>query len=240
MNNEVIHIIPEAFTRSRKQSLISLTHLHRPMYPEDRVLVAYLPHPSDFTVVQSEGWYRIPQKHVPKGLYAEYIAFYFGRHFHADKWAIHYYAPRLGHELTTRQALLPHEPTHPRANEMYYKVQLGPLQRLERPIISLRWRRVTFIHTTWDRFMDATEINDLFVEGGEYVDRLYIALKDRGIQAERHYRVEESGLVYDVLLTVLCANGRLNINPHHYAHLPLEETAHQITQQIITKGGTLK
>ena len=209
------------------------------MYPEDRVLVAYLPRPSDFAIIQTDGWYRIPQKHVPKGLYAEYIAFYFGRHFGADKWAIHYYAPRLGHELTTRKTLLPHQPDHPRANDMYYKIQIAPLQKLERPIISLRWRRVTFIHTTWDRFTDAVEINDLFVEGGEYVDRLYAALKERGIQAERQYRVEESSVVYDVPLAVLCVNGRVDIHPQQYAHLSPQETVTQITKQITEKGGLL-
>lgn len=210
------------------------------MYPEDRVLVAYLPRPADFVMMQNEGWYRIPQRHVPKGLYAEYIAFYFSRHFANEKWAIHYYAPCLGHELVTRLALLPNEPNHPHANDLYYKVQLGPLQRLERPIISLRWRRITFIHTTWDRFVDAAEINDLFVEGGDYVDRLYIALKDKGIPAERQYRVEEAGDVYEVALTVLCVNGRIDIHPQpHPSKLP-EEIAGEIAKQIPDKGGLLK
>ena len=63
-----------------------------------------------------------------------------------------------------------------RQDDIYYKVQLGPLQRLAQPIVSLRWRRLTFVHTTWDRFQDATEINDLFIEGGPYVDRLYACL----------------------------------------------------------------
>ena len=207
------------------------------MYPEDRVLVAYMPKPSDFAIVQQESWYRIPEKHVPKGLYAEYLAFYFGRAFDDDKWAIRYYAPRLGHELLTRRALLPDEPNHPRADDLYYKVQLGPLHQLDRPIISLRWRRVTFIHTTWDRFVDATEINDLFVEGGEYVDRLYAALKERGVQAERQYRVEEPGAHYEVPLTVICKEGRIDIQPAQFAHLSPQQVANDIVQQITTKGG---
>ena len=209
------------------------------MYPEDRVLVAYMPKPSDFAIVQQEGWYRIPEKHVPKGIYAEYIAFYFGRSFGPDKWIIHYYAPRLGHELLTRKALLAEEPDHPRANDLYYKVQLGPLQQLARPIISLRWRRITFIHTTWDRFMDATEINDLFVEGGEYVDRLYAALKERGIRAERQYQVEEPGVYYEVPLTVLCKDGRIDINPMQFTHLSPQQLAGDIVRQVKTKGGPL-
>lgn len=64
---------------------------------------------------------------------------------------------------------MPEQEDHPRAQDLYYKIVLGSLQRLEEPILSLRWRRITFMHTTWDRFQDAREINDLFVEGGEYV-----------------------------------------------------------------------
>lgn len=173
--------------------------------------MAYVPRPADFAIVQNEGWYRIPQQFAPKGLHAEYFAFYFGRHFGPEKWAIQYFARNLGHELTTRLALFPDEPEHPRAQDLYYKVQLGPLQKLERPILSLRWRRVTFIHTTWDRFNIATEINDLFVDGDEFVDRLYAALKERGVQAERNYRIEEPGPGYEVALAVFGENGRTDI-----------------------------
>lgn len=148
------------------------------MFPEDRVLVAYVPKPADFERMQREGWYRIPARHMPKGLYAEVIAFYFGRTFGPQKWAIHYYARNEGHELTTRRDLLPDQPDHPRADDLYFKVQLGPLQQLDRPIISMRWRRILFLHTTWDRFRDATEIADLTVDGGAYVDRLYATLKE--------------------------------------------------------------
>lgn len=148
------------------------------MYPDDRVLVAYMPKPSDFTILQQQGWYRIPQQSAPKGIFAEYIAFYFGRHFGPQKWSICYVAPQLGHELLHRRTLLPHQPTHPRANQLYYKIQLGPLQPLPRPIISLRWRRITFIHTTWDRLMDASEISHLFVKGAGYVDRQQTVLRE--------------------------------------------------------------
>ena len=172
------------------------------MYPEDRVLVAYMPDPADFEILRTEGWYRLPEKHAPKGLHAEYYAFYFGRRFGENKWAIHYYARQLGFELLTRRELIPDEPDHPRAGERYYKVSFGPLQKLEEPIISLRWRRITFIHTTWDRFQDAREINDLFVDGGAYVDRLFATLKERGFQPEFNFKMREPDPVYLVTLTV--------------------------------------
>lgn len=210
------------------------------MYPEDRVLVAYMPRPADFESVRQEGWYRIPQTHAPKGLYAEYFAFYFGREFGEKKWAIHFYARQNGYELLKRVDILPGEPDHPRAGALYYKVSLGPLQQLEQPIVSLRWRRITFMHTTWDRFIDAREINDLFIDGGIYVDRLYYALKERGIQAERNYEVKEPVASYTVPLAVLCRNGRVDV---HTAQLPVNDEdvsriAGTIASQVEDKGGT--
>ncbi len=41
------------------------------IYPDDRVLIAIMNNIEDWQRAQDEGWYRIPQKHVPKGLYAE-------------------------------------------------------------------------------------------------------------------------------------------------------------------------
>jgi hypothetical protein len=211
------------------------------MYPEDRVLVAYVPEPADFARIEQVGWYRIPVRYAPKGLHAEYIAFYFGNRFHEKKWAIHYYAANMGHELTTRLSLIPSEPDHERAGDLYYKVQLGPLIRREEPIVSLRWRRVTFIHTTWDRFQDAAEINDLFVQGDPYVDRIYATLKERGIQAERNYRVNEPQADYLIPLAVPCRNGLVEVPPDR---LPLDaagvdELVDTIINETIERGGAL-
>lgn len=208
-------------------------------YPEDRVLVAYMPHPADFRLAQRERWYRIPQLHAPKGLHAEYIAFYFGQRFGDMKWAIHYYASNEGHELTTRALLFPDEPDHPRADHYYYKAQLGPLQKLQRPIISLRWRRLTFVHTTWDRFRDAVELNDLFIEGGEYVDRLYITLKERGLHPERNYQIHEAGAEYTVPLAVLCNEGHVEVAEDEVPQSDAEllNLAEEITRTVAAQGG---
>ena len=92
------------------------------MYPEDRVLVAYVPKKSDFEIIKNDQWYRVPEKHAPKGIHAEYLAFYFGRSFGPHKWAIHYYASRQGVELVTRHDLFPDQGDHPRAQDLYYKI----------------------------------------------------------------------------------------------------------------------
>lgn len=208
-------------------------------FPEDRVLVATMPDPADLVLAQREGWYRIPQKHAPKGLHAEYIAFYFGQRFGDMKWAIHYYARRQGHELTTRALLFPDQSDHPRANDFYYKVQLGPLQKLERPIVSLRWRRVTFVHTTWDRFQDATELNDLFVEGGEYVDRLYATLKERGMNPERDYELKEQGATYRLPLAVPCHEGLVRVSEDEVPRSESEllNLVDEIAREVKEQGG---
>lgn len=179
------------------------------MHAEDRVLVAVMNRPSDFEIARDQGWYRVPEAKATRGVFFEYVAFYFAAAFGDQKWAIHYYTRRLGHELVTRRELLPDELNHPRAGAAYYKLQLGPLQKREPPIVSLRWRRVTFIHTTWDRFEAADEINDLFVEGDEFVDRLYHALRDANLSPERCYPVREAGVEYVADLAVPCREGVL-------------------------------
>jgi len=209
------------------------------MYPEDRVLVAYVPKKSDFDFVKNDHWYRSPEKHAPKGIHAEYLAFYFGRSFGPQKWAIHYYASRQGLELVRRIDLFPEQGDHPRSQDPYYKIILGPLQKLEEPILSLRWRRITFIHTTWDRFQDAREINDLFVDGDKYVDRLYAALKERGIQPERRYRVEEPGVSYEVELAVFTGDGRIDISGEKVPKSDDEVSlmADQIERELASQAG---
>lgn len=132
------------------------------VYPEDRVLVAILNNRRDWELVQREHWYRLPARHAPPGAPdCDWLAFYFTRAFGDDRWAIHYYAAILGYELATRRELLPGEAGHPRAGQWYFKLQLGPLQHKLPPIRSRRWRRITFIVTSGERFMQARDVADL-------------------------------------------------------------------------------
>ncbi len=224
------------------------------MHPEDRVLVAVMGRPHDFEIARDRGWYRVPEKKAPRGVFFEYVAFYFTAAFGEQKYAVHYYARRLGHELVTRGDLLPDEPDHPRADEPYYKLQLGPLRKREPPIVSLRWRRITFIHTTWDRFQAAQEINDLFAEGGEFVDRLYHALREEGLAPERQYPLRERGVEYVADLAIPCREGVLGIEvaeaevgpPAGLVFAPgavLTDPAaclHQVRREVQRRGGVSK
>jgi hypothetical protein len=123
---------------------------------------------------------------------------------------LRYYAPIEGHELPTRGDLIPSEPDHPRAGQWYYKLQLGPLARELPPIVANRWRRVTFIITSGDRFVNAVEINDLF-EQESPVGQLYVRLKELGIAVEREWWIGEEGAAHPVDLALPTGAGCLPV-----------------------------
>jgi hypothetical protein len=178
-------------------------------HSSDRVLVAVMNRRRDFAIARDEGWYRIPVDRAPQSATdAVVLALYFTGTFDEEKWSIRWYAPVRGHELVRRCELLPDEAGHPRAQDQYYKLQLGPLVKLERPIMSLRWRRVTFIETSWDRFTAAEEINDLYASGA---DGLYVTLKDAGLDPEREFPIREEGSLYQVDLALPCAQGTVAV-----------------------------
>jgi hypothetical protein len=177
------------------------------MNPTDLVLVAILPSPRDLEIARVLGWYRIPYTKAPKTVSVDHVAFYQTARFGDEKWSINYTAPVTGHELVTRAELLRTEPDHPRANEQYFKLQLGPLERLPKSIPSLKWRRLTFFYTTGDRLLKATEINDLIVDSEER-ELLWTALKERGLSAEVKY---ESKRGTEVDFAILCALGNLGV-----------------------------
>jgi hypothetical protein len=182
-----------------------------PIYPDDRVLVAIMNNMADWQRVQDESWYRIPVKHAPPGTPDfDWLAFYFTKTFADNRWAIHYYAPIEGHELVARRDLIPSEPDHPRAGHWYYGLQLGPLEHKIPPIVSARWRRVTFIVTSGDRFMEAIEINDLF-ESESPAGQLYVRLKELGIPVEREWWIDEEGIAYVVDLALPIDDGWLPV-----------------------------
>src|SRR5689334_8620357 len=178
-----------------------------PLTPTDLVLVAILKDKRDLEIARVLGWYRIPLKSAPKTVAVDYLALYQTAKFGADKWAINYVAPVRGHELTTRAQLLRTQPGHPRAAEPYYKIQIGPLERLERSIPSRAWRRLTFLYTTGEHLLRAAELNDLIVQSAER-ERLWKALRERGLQPERQYQREQGGTLD---LALLCALGNLGI-----------------------------
>jgi hypothetical protein len=181
------------------------------MDADDVVLVALMNQPRDLAIARAEHWYRIPAQHAPAHVTrVRYLAFYLTRAFGENRWTIREYAPVRGHELVRRRDLFSGEADHPRANEAYYKLQIGALLALPRPIVSARGRRHLFIWTTGEKFSRAVEVNDLLGKGAED-DALWDALKASGIRGERQTTVRDARARYRVDFWIPCARGDIAI-----------------------------
>jgi len=157
---------------------------------EALILVAVLPAQRDLEIARLLGWYRIPLRYAPKVVAVDYMAFYqTGAFGPQDRWQIARYAAVKGNELTTRRELFREEPDHPRAAEEYYKIQIGPLQLLERPLPAKRWKRITFLYTTGALFQTAETINDLVVRSEER-DLLWRSLRERALETGQYQAAE--------------------------------------------------
>ena len=147
------------------------------MYADDRVLVGVLNRKKDFEIARRQLWYRIPQRRLPRGLNAEYIAFFLsGGVFRERSGTIAYFARVTGLELARRRDLLPGEDQ--RAADIYFKLQFRSLVAKDPPIANTPARSISFIRTTWDRFISAETIADLYAVGDFYVNRVYHALRN--------------------------------------------------------------
>ena len=146
------------------------------------VLIAVLKSPRDLGLAQREGWYRIPVRRLPaRGSTARYVAFYQpAGAFGSEGGVVRYVALVQSWEMLPRRELLPAEAEHPRADELYYKLSLGPLQRLSPPVRCGRWKRFAFIVTHWERLHQAGELGDL-VHGTLWQERLWGALRKAGV-----------------------------------------------------------
>jgi hypothetical protein len=179
------------------------------MYPHDQVLVGAITRKKDLKLLQEQRWYRIPQSQMPRGILADYIAFFLNTRIAPDGAAgIHYFARRAGVELAYRRDLLPDEATHDRAGEVYYKVSLLDLQDRQPPIRNTDNRRFAFVLTTWDRFLRASDIKDLYSDADYFVDRIYHALRQGGVNGiERYWDAEQAQTGTAAQLRILCEDG---------------------------------
>jgi hypothetical protein len=166
------------------------------------VLVAVVNNPRDLEIARLLGWYRIPLRTAPKVIAVDYLAFYQTSSFGDEKWRIQYIAPVRGHELTTRAELLRTEFDHPRAKEEYYKIQLGTIEALKRPILAGTWHRITFLYTTGEYLLRAATINDLVVQSDER-QLLWQALRERAEQGYGNQNLPDIDLPDEVLTILL-------------------------------------
>lgn len=171
--------------------------------PTDLVLVCFLPTPRDLEIARILGWYRIPLRTAPKVVAVDYLAFYQPSSFGERGGKIEFIAEVRGHELTTRGELLKDEADHPRANEEYYKIQIGGLGKLKDPVVADKWKRITFLYTTGEYLLNAKTINDLVIDGDER-QILWMSLRERA-ENEQLYQADlpAADIPPDVLMALL-------------------------------------
>lgn len=187
--------------------------------PTDIILVSVVPKPRDLEIARVLGWYRIPLRFAPKVIEVDYLAFYQPGDFGADhRWRIETAAAVRGHELCRRSDLVRDEPDHPRANEEYYKIQLGPLIPLPQPIRAEKWKRLTFVYTTGAYLLSANTVEELVVRSEER-ELLWKSLRERAALGKRYQveSIEDFSLPLDFF--TLLSQSSIHQNRHQYDDL---------------------
>ncbi len=158
----------------------TITHLPYPCLPSsvaarsgDRAAFGLVPHPAPHGAESCR-----------RGLPGFLPPSAFGRH----GGLIEFVAEVRGHELTTRGELFKEEAEHPRANEEYFKIQIGGLERLKEPVTAEKWKRITFLYTTGEYLLKAKTLNDLVVDGDER-HVLWRSLRERA-ENEQLYKTD--------------------------------------------------
>ena len=182
------------------------------------ILVVVMPERRDMEIARLLGWYRIPLRFAPKVIAVDFLAFYQTDAFGEEhRWQIECFAPVRGHELTTRKELFREEVEHPRANEEYYKITLGPLQNLAQPISADKWKRITFLYTTGELLNKAKTLADLVVQADER-QILWQALREHAEAAGQYQAGEllDEHLGLDPMLLAML--GALDLNAGDEPH----------------------
>jgi hypothetical protein len=171
---------------------------------EALILVSILPEQRDLEIARLLGWYRIPLKSAPKVVDVDYLAFYqTGAFGEEHRWKIENFCPVRGHELVTRAELFHEEPNHKRANEEYFKISLGPMETLAKPITTGNWKRITFLYTLGDLFSKAKTVNELVVHS-ERRQILWQSLRERiNLDPTSDNNLPEDELDQDLLFQIL-------------------------------------
>ena len=171
--------------------------------PTSLILVSFLPTPRDLEIARLLGWYRIPLRTAPKVVAVDYLAFYQPASFGERGGRIEFVSQVRGHELTTRAELLRDEADHPRAKEEYYKIQIGALEKLRAPILTDKWKRITFFYTTGEYLQNAKSVNDLIVESDER-QLLWRSLRERA-ENEQLYKTDlpKADIPPEILMALL-------------------------------------
>jgi len=184
------------------------------MSERGEVLVAIMNNSLDFSILREKLWYRIPVSSKVKWLKdiwpPKWIAFYQTKEFKQDAYAINCYGRVLDIGEVYRWQLFPNEPRDEKSKRKYFQIRILSLERLPKPIMSHRRRRIIFIPTTWQKFVNAEELNDLYNES-KLEDVIWKEFKAWKIPAERQELIEVNRHNYFLDFAIYCAKGNVAV-----------------------------
>ena len=173
------------------------------------VLVGVIKDKRDFGILLSENWYRIPVAYAPKRRF-NYLAFYQPALFGRQGKQIQYYARVLSFQTAKRSDLLPDESEHPKARDYYFRVRVGKIKKLARPVKNIIPRRVSFGFTTLNHLLKSKNILHLYnVAQTEQI--LENGLGQAGIKAIAQHYVSGGKKRYCLDFAVFCRQGSIAI-----------------------------
>jgi very-short-patch-repair endonuclease len=177
------------------------------------VLVSIMNNKHDWEIVCDRHWYRIPVRSAPnivRTLGVRYLAFYFTKVFGEQAFSVTCYANVEAITIVKRKELFPEETSDPKQEDDYYRLQIGNLHVLPKPIVSKRLRRIVFIETTSSHLLHANEINDLFHES-PIEEKFWSALKAERIDAERQYFINHEIYRFCLDFALFCKQRNIDV-----------------------------
>ncbi len=173
------------------------------------VLVGVLKNKRDLGILLTKKWYRIPLAHAPARPF-HYLAFYQPARFGRRGRRILYYARVLNQQTIKRSELLPDELNHPRARDYYFRLRVGRVKKLPRPVRNIIPRRISFGFTTLNRLLKSRNILQLYnvVPTEQMIED---GLKLTGIGVRAQYHVACGQKRYCIDFAVFCRQGLIAI-----------------------------
>jgi len=206
------------------------------------MLVGIVANISDYEIVQNQHWYRIPidkaERLTKKRWPPKWIAFYYTNAIKDFPQMIIHYAKVSSVKEATRQELFPEETDNYKSKRKYYKISFKKVGALPKPILSRRWRRIIFIQTTYKKFLNAVEVNDLF-DGSRLEDKLWAEFKINRVSAERQEVVRVDEKFYFLDFAIHCKKGKLDIETDgdKYHHHQEYATKDNLRNNDLTSNG---
>ena len=209
---------------------------------KEHLLVGIVNRVSDFKIIHNELWYRIPVDKADKMLKdrwpPKWIAFYYTSRIKKYPQMILHYGKVLRIDIKSREELFPNEKTNYKTLRKYYKISFEEILTLPKPILGRRWRKIVFIESTYKKFINANEVNDLF-DGSRLEDRLWAEFKRNGISAERQEPVKIDDKYYFLDFSIHCKKGKLDIETDgdKWHHNPKGSAKDNIRNNDLTSSG---